>query len=161
MVEKVNGYFAGGEHLTGNMDFFTLRTTLNIKPNGVVAPVEMVTLPYTDINGTTYNDEGSYNSAKVVQDRFDKLIQTIATKAQPIILGGVTSASETGPVADIPAASVTGDPYTVYTLKFAIEHTEAWATGDDIEAALNGIANFVSTSPTTNNNVAVVRNATL
>lgn len=132
MVEKVNGAAVPGEFLGKNLDFFVVRTTLDITPTGSLADAS--------------------------QMRFEKLIQTIATRAQPIVMGGVVVVDEVAPVADLPStgALASGDPVQVFTLKFAIEHTEAWDnTGIDLADSLDGVEGFVSTIPTDGNNVSV------
>lgn len=132
MVEKVHGTSFSGEFLTKNMDFFTVRTLVDIRPSATKDP----------------------NEASQVS--LDKLVETISTRAQPVILGGVTVSSETDP-SDLPAASGTVD---VYTLKFAVEHAGAW-NPTELAETLDGVDNFVFTTPTTNNNVAVTQHETL
>jgi hypothetical protein len=136
MVEKVHGHVFAGEKLTGNMDFFTVRTLVDIRVTG--------------------------NPANASQHSLDKLVETINLRAQPVILSDVTVTSETGPIADLPAAG-TGATVSVYTFKFAIEHTRAWGEdGEDLALALDGIEGFsFSVGDTSGNNVAVVRNEVL
>jgi len=169
MVQKVHGYSFPGEFLTGNMDFLTLRTTLDITPNGIVVQaddpnyIDDPVLPYTDVNGNVYNTVAAYNAARQVQIRFNKLIEIISTKAQPVIVGGVPDPEvELAPVPDLPVTGsfASGTPVNVYTFKFAIEHTEAWDP-NDLEDALDGIAGFVKSTLPNTTNVSVVLNATL
>lgn len=88
MVEKVNGRAFGGEFLTGNMQFLTVTTSIDIRTTGMVG--------------------ASANS----QARFDRLIEVVSQRAQPIILGGVTVDESN------------------YVVTFAIEHLDVWtATG--------------------------------
>lgn len=131
MTERVNGNSLPGEFLTGNMDFFLVRTTLDITPTGVVT------------------DES--------QERFERLIEAFSTRAQPVIIGNVFETEEVAPVADLPATSVSsGVPVTVYNVKLAMEHAEAWDnTGVDLADTLDGVAGFVSTIPTDDNNLSV------
>lgn len=58
------------------------------------------------------------------------------------------------------AAGAISGAIPVYTVKFSTEHVAAW-TPSALAAALNGIGGFVSTSPTTANNVAVTVSQTL
>jgi hypothetical protein len=169
MVQKVNGFSNSGEFLTGNIDFFTLRTTLNITPNGLVAEaddpnyIDDPVLPYTDINGVVYNTAVAYNAAREVQIRFNRLIETISNNAQPVIIGGVPEPEvELAPVPDLPVTGelASGTPVNVYTFKFAIEHTEAWDP-NDLEDALDGISGFVKSTLPDTTNVSIVLNATL
>lgn len=132
MVEKINGAAVPGEFLGKNLDFFVVRTSLDITPTGSLA------------------DES--------QKRFEKLIETISTRTQPIVMGNVVVTDEVAPVADLPATLAAGSGTTVqvYNFKFAMEHTEAWDnTGIDLADSLDGIMGFVSTIPTDANNVSV------
>lgn len=146
---QVNGVSFPAEFLTKNMDFFTLRTTLDITPDGNEDPTD------------------------TAQQRLDKVVETVSLRAQPIILGEIVSEGETGPVSDLPATAGlgTGTSVTVYTLRFAIEHADAWPSADDLASALNGLDTrntstgaesgnpFVYDSvDTSNNNVAVYVN---
>ena len=120
-VEKVHGVSDAGEFLTGNMDFFTVRTLVDIT---------------TDANG---------DPADASQLALDKLIETISTRAQPVIIGSV--ATESAPdYADFTGFS-TG---TVWVLKFATEHTDAWGplgdagtAVDELNDALDGVEGFI------------------
>ena len=131
MVDRVNGAAVAGEFLTGDMDFFMLRTTLDITPTG----------DFSDAS----------------QKRFEKVVEAISTRAQPVIMGNVFTTDEVGPIADLPVTSISsGATITVYNFKFAIEHEEAWDnTGIDLADTLDGIDGFVSTIPTDDNNVSV------
>lgn len=133
MVERVNGAAVAGEFLTKDMDFFLVRTTLDITPTGDI----------TDAS----------------QARFEKLVEAISTRAQPVIMGNVYTSDEVAPVADLPVTSASsGATVAVYNFKFAIEHNEAWDnTGVDLADTLDGVAGFVSTIPTDANNVSVTK----
>src|SRR5690606_25439714 len=61
MVDKVNGFFAPGEHLTKNMQFFELRTSVDIRVKA----------------------DGSTSS----QAALDKLVEVISLNGQPVISG--------------------------------------------------------------------------
>lgn len=114
MTEKVNGTSFAGQFLTGGLNFYKVRTTLNILPTGKVS------------------DES--------QKRLDKLVETISTRAQPVILSAVTSAVEAAPT------DLVGTNVTVYTLSFAIEHNMAWevagSKNPDLAESLDGIEGF-------------------
>jgi len=99
MTDKVNGFTqTGWEALTGNMDFFTVRTIVDIRT-------------LADGDATS-------------QGNLDTLVETIAMRAAPVISSDVSITAENDP-ADLPALGGAGD---VYTFKFAVEHTEAWST---------------------------------
>lgn len=136
MTEKVHGMAGAGQFLTGGLDFYTIRTILDIRPTGVLS------------------DES--------QQRLDKLVETISTRAQPVFLSAVAESTETDPV-DIPAAS---GSVSVYTLKFAIEHHLAWEVAGSPEPSLaeslDKVAGFVyELGFTVNNNVSVTLNESL
>lgn len=135
MVEKVNGYASSGDFIRRNMDFYTVRTTLDITPTG--------------------------NLSDTSQKRFDFLVQTISLRAQPVILGNVFTTTEVTPVADLPVTGVSypsGSTVTVYNVRFAIEHEAAWEDVPvTLEESLDGLYGFVNTVPATDNNVSVTR----
>jgi len=150
MVTKVNGFSQTGvEALTGNLDFFTVRTLEPILTDG-------------QDEGTPVSGEVTQGDA-TTQAALDLLIETISQRAQPVILSNVAVSREAvAGITDLPAVADDGDTNdTVYVFKFAIEHTEAWDADLLAEAldSANGV--FVFRTPTTNNNVAIVRNATL
>lgn len=122
-----------GQALTGSLDFYTIRTTLNISTGNF---------------GTTS------------QNRLDALLRVVSMRGQPVILGGVTtSLYDSATLGDIPAAS---DGDTIYVIRFSIEHADSWANAvPSLPASLNGVAGFVYTTPTTANNVSVAVNAVL
>lgn len=149
MVEKVNGFTKPGyESLTGNLDFFTVRTLVNILPTG----------------STTPGADGNVVGDATTQEALDMLIETVSTRAQPVIMSDVeVSVEAVSSIVDLPATAGEGatSDDNVFVLKFAIEHTEAWDVemlGEALDAAGGA---FVYRTPTTNNNVAFVRNLTL
>jgi len=118
-VQKIHGVSRDGEFLTGDMDFFTVRSLVDIT---------------TDANG---------DPADQSQLNLDKLIETISTRAQPVIIGQVST--ESAPNYDDFVGFSTG---TVWVLQFATEHTRAWGplTGtvvDELNDALDGIEQFI------------------
>jgi len=127
-VQKINGTVFADQSLTGGLNYFTVRTTLDITADGVVS----------DAN----------------QTRLDKLVETISTRAQPVIIGAVTTTSEAAPVADLPVSASQAGSVTVYNFRFAIEHNLAW-DAEALAEAFNGLLDFVYTTPTTNNNISV------
>ena len=130
-VTQIHGTSFPGEFLTGNLNFYLVRTLLNITPSSV------------------------FNPADSAQHTLDQLVQTISLRAQPTIMGQVTTTSETAP-SDLPAAG--SNTVTVYNFRFAVEHNLAWEVVGNIPnlaESLNGVAGFVYTIPTTNNNVSV------
>ena len=130
MVDKIHGMVNKGQNLTGSLDTYTIRTTLDIRPTGVLADAS--------------------------QDRLNKLIEVISLRAQPVIRSAVKTSTETNP-SDIPSAV---GSVTVYTLTFSTEHRGAWELGSSpnpsLAETLDGVAGFVfDVANTASNNVAV------
>lgn len=90
---KVNGRVAAGEFIGRNLDFFTFSSTVSIMPLS-----------------------GGGNA--VTQAAFDKLVEVVSLRGQPIILGAPYSAG--------------GGQFAV---KFATEHTGHW-TAATLKAAV-------------------------
>lgn len=132
MTDKVNGTSFAGQFLTGGLNFYKVRTTLDIRATGVISDAS--------------------------QKRLDKLVETISLRAQPVIMSQVTSAVATADdLAAIPGA-VSGN--TIYVLSFAIEHNMAWevqgSSNPTLAESLDGIEGFVfDIAVTDDNNVAV------
>ncbi len=136
MTQKVHGVSFPGQHLSGGLNYYTVRTTLDIRPSAD-----------KDLNDAA-------------QKRLNKLVETISLRAQPVIMGRVVESVEAkADVIDLPAVSaLPGTDVTIYVLKFAIEHNFAWeveGNNPTLAESLNGVEGFVFTVPTTANNVAV------
>lgn len=136
MTQKVNGVSFPGQHLTGGLNYYTVRTLLDIRPSAD-----------KDINDAA-------------QKRLNKLVETISLRAQPVIMGKVVESVEAkADITDLPAVAALPDGnVTVYVLKFAIEHNLAWeveGNNPTLAECLDGVEGFVFTVPTTGNNVAV------
>lgn len=141
MTDKVNGFvgraWAGNvdnsaESLVGSLDIFTFSTTLDITPTGVAT--------YTaGTQATNYVDTRVQDS----QWLFDKIIETISTRGQPVVLTNVVSASSS--TSGIPAAGSTAT--TVYSFTFMIERSGSWYNVSNdgtvdlslLNTALNGV----------------------
>lgn len=116
-VEKVSGVSEAGESLTGDMDFFTVRTLVDITAGAI--------------------DDAT-------QIDLDLLVETISTRAQPVILGSVST--EAAPdYTDFEGFSAG----TIFVLKFATEHRDAWGAlsgnnvVDELNDALDGVGSFI------------------
>jgi phytoene dehydrogenase-like protein len=118
MVAKLRGGVRAGEKLTGNMDFFVIKTLVPMAEGDV------------DTDATT----GA--------DNLERLTQVFEMRSQPVL---ISTSSET--VAN-PAGAGFGSSFTssatVYTIKFANEHTGQWVatTGgnNSLVDALHGLA---------------------
>jgi hypothetical protein len=116
-----------GESIGRRLDFYLIRTTLDIRPAG-------------------YGTES--------QARLNSIIEAIGQRAQPIIVSVETPVEETSPV-DIPAASK--GAHMVYAMKFALEHFGAWeGATPTLAQVLHGVAGFVN-DESASDNVSVQR----
>lgn len=178
MVQKVHGYSAPGNKTGKELNYYKIRTLLNITPTGVVDILDdvnpMGVYPFTfstdneSDGGVTYASAQEYNDALTEQERFNLLIQTISLRAQPILLGGVLHWTQPkSTVTDLPAvdnvapwASMTPtDMVDLYEVNFAIEHNLAWepvGNQPNLAESLDGVMDFSYANPSDpNNNVYV------
>jgi len=127
-ANKVHGTSFQRESFSGDIDFYTIRTLIDITP---------------DVN----NDPTT-----TPQKAFDKLIEVVNLRVQPVILGNVPA-----PVLETSPPDLLGGTgsVNVYTVKFAVEHVNAW-TALDLGLALDGLEGFVHTSSHTADTVAIV-----
>jgi hypothetical protein len=147
---------ANSEALGRKLDFYAIRTTLDIRP-------------------------GPYGSDS--QERLNALIEVIGLRAQPIIVS-VEPVEQIANPSDLPAGqnlgttvvtpevkdadgNVTTQEVTapvkanVYTLRFALEHFGAWeGATPSLAESLDGVAGFVFAKGATDN-VSVIRYAAL
>ena len=145
MTRKVHGFADVDESLGKNYDFFIFRTVIDVRPTGVVVPlndpnyIDNVTLPVT-IKGNTYTTAAAYNAALNSQRLFNLLIETISLRGQPVIVGEVFEVQQFSPDPQLPitgSASFT-TPYFVYNLRFVLEHNQSWDP-EELMDALDGI----------------------
>jgi hypothetical protein len=132
---KYAGKAIPGENLTGDVDYYTVRTLVNITP-------------------------GAFGSA--TQIAFDVLMQTVALRGQPVVLGTVETVLYAAGNTDLPAATIGA---TVYVVKFIVEHKSSWATATPgLAKSLDGKNSFIyklTPDVTTGNNVSVTINDSL
>jgi hypothetical protein len=100
-LSPILGVSIAGEHVTGGLEYITFRCS------GGTAAVTIA--PST---------AGSQS-----QNALDFIIQTIATRGQPIIMGAPYATTESAPT-DLPGQP--GASATVWNLRVAIEHVGAW-----------------------------------
>lgn len=167
MTDKVNGGVQAGEFLTGNMDFFTIVSTVPMAQTNVTTPVaDLYTqqgyttwqdVTVVDGAGTpvTYSTEVSYTDALAKQHNLNMLLQTFAQNVNPVAISVAVAT-----VADPSAVTYTGflngtafgSGYSssrgVTTVKIATEKTGYWnvstapesnALGYQFLTALNGV----------------------
>lgn len=132
MTVKFNGASFSDEFMGKNLQFYTVITTENIIPSGLVAPYwEIPVFPVTDNDGVSYTagpaagaQEQAYTQAWFRQQIFEKMIEVIMERGNPIILGQPEAVDPGGAVAGLEAYG-TG-PGDVYVFRFALEQEYAW-----------------------------------
>ena len=165
--DQVNGGVQAGEFLTGNMDFFTVKTVVPMAQTNVTTPVAYLYTQQgyttwqsvTVINGAgtpvTYSTQASYEDALVKQANLNLLIQLFATRANPVAVS-VSAATEnpnsstyTGYFNATNLGSDFNSSLTVTTIKLATEKTLLWNVSSAAESnelgyqfldALEGVA---------------------
>lgn len=190
MTTKVNGFVSLGEFLTGNIDFFIITTLVPCDSNGVSKPIELLkrelNLKQTDnisviggvtIFGTTYSNDNDYVDAFNKQQNLDNFIKFVEQRAQAIMLNVTTDGAVGDVSAEIPVGGhaadfgsvYSGNPGTVYIIKFATEHEGAWDQTSlpteldgrevlDLTTPVISDPNVFDTSSVTLRNTIVLRN---
>lgn len=119
---KIHGNAFEGQALTGGLDIYTITTSLDINPVGI------------EVDNGTFDPDVFENSASINgAQRFNHLIQLISTRAQPVIIGGISKTTGTTPT---------------YSFTFYIEHPYAWEMSGDLAhptlaETINGALDFV------------------
>jgi hypothetical protein len=112
---KMHGYSAPGQHLTSGLNYYTLYSTQDLTPTG--QPVMVIP------RGTPL---GVYSD--VVENSqyiFDKIVETISLRAQPVMISQITSVPYNQFTALPDFAPTAGN---VFAMGFVIEHNGAWDT---------------------------------
>lgn len=154
--DKVNGGTQAGEFLTGNMDFFTIKTVVPMAQTNVTTPVAYLYTqqgystwqPVTVINGAgsavTYSTQASYEDALKKQANLNLLVQLFAQRANPVAIS-VSAVSEnpnSSTYAGFLNATNLGSDwnasYTVTTVKIATEKTLLWNVSTAADSNDNG-----------------------
>jgi hypothetical protein len=142
MVEKVHGTSFPGQALTGSLNFYAVRSLMDIRPSA------------------------GKNPSDASQKRLDKLIETISLRAQPVIIGEVTVTTELrSSTVDLPgrtdqvAYPGTATEVPVYTMVFAIEKNMAWevmgVANPTLAETLSSVEGFIYEWPQNSNNVSI------
>lgn len=97
----VNSGARGGEFLTGNLSYFTIKTIVPCYPTNVKTPIAQAraarnwtslsgsrTITVVDGNGAevTYASDAAYTSAYNKQKNLDTLLNVFATRANPVVV---------------------------------------------------------------------------
>lgn len=107
MPTQIHGTGRPGEHLTGDIEYFTAYTLVDITDSGVTNP--------------NSGDTDGYNQAQ----NLNVLLQVISLRAQPIVVS--ITKRETQDMADYSFGSGYTGTQTIWITKFATEYKGAWA----------------------------------
>lgn len=125
MTDRVNGGIGAKEALTGDMEFFTINTVNTL-------------------------EEGAWGASNSGKRNLIKLVEALSMGAQPVLVS-VTSAVVDLSVAGTRTFYGLGSNFnqastTVYTFKFAVEHSGVWgAVSDADDSTVSGsVANKLS-----------------
>ncbi len=107
---QVNGHAAANsEHLTSNIDFFTILSHVDLLNTTATA-----TTFAGDLSGDLQDGDappaGLPTGSTNVETALDKLMEIISQRGQPVIMGGIVTNSVAG----------------TYTFSFATEHAGSW-----------------------------------
>jgi hypothetical protein len=151
---NVNEGARGGEFLTGDLSYFTIKTVVPCYPTNVKAPLAdalkarnwtslAVARPITVVDGNgasvTYDSDAEYTSAYNKQQNLDTLMAVFATGANPVVVNvsAAISADPSAANAAFPAAAVGvadnefGATYNtadtaIYTVNIVTEKARSW-----------------------------------
>lgn len=125
MTQKVNGISKAGQHLTGGLNFYKVRTTLDIR-------------------------SGAISDAS--QKRLDKLVEAISLRAQPVIMSAVAVSTESNP-SDIPSASGSVTVYTLsFAIEHNMAWEVQGSSNPTLAETLDGVEGFVYDIAVSNSN---------
>ncbi len=158
MPTQVHGTGRPGEHLTGDIEYFTAYTLVDTTDSGITDP--------NSSNTKGYNQSQNLNV----------LLQLTGLRAQPIVSSVLKR--ENQDMADYSFGSAFSGTETIWIVKFATEYKGAWANAGDNTYHLvedcNGVAvttglddtatlasNSFDTKNATNKNLYFVRNDNL
>lgn len=147
---KVNGGALAGEHLTGNIDYFTVATLVPMDQTNVDTPVAYLytqqgystwqSVTVVDGYGVsqTYATQAAYQDAYNKQANLNLLMQIFATRANPVVMScstqTVSNPSTTTLFAGFSNDTVFGSAYsssaTVTSVKLMTEKTLLWLVSE-------------------------------
>lgn len=142
----------GGEFLTGNMNYFTIKTVVPCYPTNVKTPLAEAlkarnwtslaasrTITVVDGNGAsvTFDTDAEYVSAYNKQKNLDTVLNVFAQRANPVVVNvsaaisadpsAANSAFASGGVADDEfGGTYNGANTAIYTISMVIEKAGAW-----------------------------------
>lgn len=153
-VTDVNGGARGGEFLTGNLTYFTVKTTVPCYPTNVLVPIKQAlaarnwtslsasrTIVVVDDNGATvtYDNNDTYTNAYIKQQNLKTLLNVFSTRANPVVVA-ISASTGTAPNASNAAfpSTVTGvtannfgsafsnSAMAIYTVNLVTEKSGQW-----------------------------------
>jgi hypothetical protein len=153
-VTDVNAGARGGEFLTGNLSYFTIKTIVPCYPTNVKTPLADAlkarnftslaasrTITIEDGNGAVvaYDDNAEYTSAYNKQQNLNTLLNVFATRANPVVVNVTattnanadtfTAFAANGVTADTFGSdygAVEGRLYGIYTISIVTEKAGQW-----------------------------------
>lgn len=151
-VTDVNSGARGGEFLTGNLNYFTIKTVVPAYPTNVKAPlVEALkarnwtslaasrAITVMDGNGATvtYDSDAEYTSAYNKQKNLDTMLNVFSSRANPVVVNvsaaisadpsAANAAFASGGVADDEfGATYNAGDTAIYTINMVIEKAGSW-----------------------------------
>jgi hypothetical protein len=155
-VEKANGSVAGGEFLTGNLNYFTVWSMVPMAATGVRLPLATVkqilgiaAFAGETWEGVAYANDDEYTDALAKQANLDLLTKVFATRANPVIVSVSEAAIADGDAVGLHTGASFGATFgsnysgaqTEYTVKFVTEKSPSWAVsgvGADAESNAAG-----------------------
>ena len=118
--------FAPVESISGDLQFFTIKTLVDLTNTGDFNPYNSHSV--LKVGG----EKKSYNQAQ----NLNTVIQTISLRTQPIVIGDVRVDTDQLNIGDF--GTFADDGISIWTLKFATEHAQA-ITLDLLKAELDGV----------------------
>lgn len=148
----VNSGARGGEFLTGNLNYFTIKTVVPCYPTSVKTPLAAAlkarnwtslsaarTITVVDGNGAsvTYDTDAEYTSAYNKQKNLDTMLNVFASRVNPVVVNvsaaisadpsAANSAFASGGVADDEFGATYNSANTaIYTINLVIEKGGSW-----------------------------------
>ena len=149
---NVNEGARGGEFLTGNLNYFTVKTTVPAYPTNVKTPLAVAlkarnwtslaasrVITVVDGNGdaVTYDTDSEYTSAYNKQQNMNTLLAVFATRANPVVVNmsaeisadpsAANAAFASGGIADNEFGATYNQANTaIYTINLVIEKGGSW-----------------------------------
>ena len=148
----VNSGARGGEFLTGNLNYFTVKTVVPSYPTNVKTPLATAlkarnwtslaasrAITVVDGNGATvtYDTDAEYTSAYNKQKNLDTVLNVFASRVNPVVVNvsaalsadpsAANAAFASGGVADDEfGATYNGANTAIYTINLVIEKAGSW-----------------------------------